>query len=65
MAMNSTALASLIEAKLQAAGFDTQNQHSDIQALCTAVAEAVVEHIHATATANVSSGSSSGSWPVT
>ena len=65
MAMDSAALATLIKSNLQSAGFDTENEHSDIQTLCTAIAEAVVEHVQTTATANVGTGSSSGNWPIT
>ena len=60
MAMNASSLQGLIISKLEAAGFNTTNEHAKIADLCTAVAEAVVEHIQANAKANITTGSSAG-----
>ena len=51
MAMNVAALKGLMISKLQAAGFDTGNEHSKTEEFCTAIAEAVVEHIQSSAKA--------------
>lgn len=64
MAMNAAALKGLMISKLQAAGFDTGNNHSKTAEFCEAIAAAVVEHVQANAKAVVASGSSAGQHPI-
>lgn len=64
MAMNKAALKDLMISKLNAAGFDTNNEHAKTAELCAAIADAVVEHIQSAAKAVVSSGSSAGQHPI-
>jgi len=62
--MSSDALKGLIISKLQARGFDTQNEHATVSILAQAIAQAVVEHIQANAQVQVSGGSSAGTYQV-
>jgi hypothetical protein len=62
--MNASALKGLMISKLQAAGFDTENEHSKTPEFCEAIAAAVIEHIQANAKAVVASGSSAGQHPI-
>ena len=64
MALNDSALKSLIVANLGAAGFDVQNQHAKTAELAEAIAKAVVTHITANAQVTVTGGSSSGTYTV-
>lgn len=64
MAMNQSALKGLMISKLQAAGFDTNNEHAKTEEFCEAIAAAVVEHIQSSAKAVVASGSSAGQHPI-
>lgn len=60
MAMNTATLATEIESELKAQGFITSGDHAKAEKLCTAIANAVVNHIKANAKAVVASGSSAG-----
>jgi len=62
MALVASDLQSLIDSKVQSAGFDLSK--SSFQIMSKAIAEAVVEHITANAQVVVSSGSSAGTYTV-
>ena len=64
MGMSAASLKGLMVSKLNAAGFETGNEHSKTEAFCEAIAAAVVEHIQASAKAVVASGSSAGQHPI-
>lgn len=64
MAMNASALASQIKNELISAGFVATGEHSKVDALCSAIATAVVNHIQSSAKAVVASGSSAGTHPI-
>ena len=63
MALDSTALQTLVESKLTVAGFNLDNAPAT-SLMARAIAEAVVEHITANAEVIVSGGSSSGTYSV-
>lgn len=63
MALNSSTLNTLIQAKLTAAGFNLAD--SQVGPMAQAIAEAVIEHITSSATVVVPGGSSAGVYPVT
>lgn len=56
MALQSIGLSTLIQNKLQAAGFAVGNNHSQLTNLADAIAEAVVEHIQANAVVTTPQG---------
>lgn len=64
MAMSASALSGEIKNQLVAAGFVVTGEHSKVDALCDAIATAVVNHIQSNAKAVVASGSSAGSHPI-
>lgn len=63
MALSSGSLQGLIDSKLESAGLDF-NDKSSLKILTQAIAEAVVEHITASAQVAVTGGSSSGTYKV-
>ena len=65
MALNSSALKTLIISECNSRGFDVGNKHSRMDVLAEAIAVAVVKHITANAVVPVSGGSSSGNYKVT
>lgn len=64
MAISAPVLEGMIVAKLEQYGIVTNGDHAKANIMAKAIAEAVVEHIKAEAKANVTSGSSSGQWPI-
>lgn len=62
MALSASALKSLMKSKVDAIDFENGGISNDT--VLQALAEAVVEHIQAAAKANVTSGSSTGQWPI-
>jgi len=65
MAMNVTQLTNEIIAELENRGFQPVAQKTANRPFFEAIADAVITHIQTNATAEVTSGSSSGSWPIT
>jgi len=63
MALDSSALQTLVESKLTAAGFDLTKAPAT-SLMAQAIAEAVVEHVTANAQVIVSGGSSAGTYSV-
>jgi hypothetical protein len=63
MALDSNTLQTMIDKKVEDAGFKF-NDKSSFKILSQAIAEAVVEHIQANAEADVTSGSSSGKYKI-
>lgn len=64
MAMNVSQLTDEIIAELESRGFEPVAQKTANRPFFEAIADAVITHIQDNATANVSSGSSSGNWPI-
>lgn len=64
MAMNAASLANDMKLELQAHGFITSGEHAKTDALCAALAAAVVNHLQANAKAVIASGSSAGSHSI-
>lgn len=64
MALSKSSLKGRILSELQGQGFTTTGQHAKADELATAIANAVVDEIQANAKAQVSGGSSAGSWPI-
>ena len=62
MALSSSGLASAIKAAVN--GIDFQNGEITNDSIIDALAQAIVDHIKDNAKANVTSGSSSGQWPI-
>ena len=64
MALNKDSLKNRIIAEFQKQGGNTNHEYSWFDEFAEAIAAAIVDEIQANAKANVSSGSSAGSWPV-
>ncbi len=64
MALSKLSLKDRIITELQGQGFTTTGDHAKADELATAIANAVVDEIQANAKANVTRGSSAGSWPI-
>ncbi|MBY7898708.1 hypothetical protein KW478_19630 [Vibrio fluvialis] len=65
MALSKSSLKDRIISELQSQGFVTEGEHAMVQKMAEAIANAVVDEIQANAKANVTSGSSAGSWSIT
>lgn len=64
MALSKSSLKDRIITELQGQGFTTTGNHAKADELATAIANAVVDEIQANAKANVTGGSSAGSWSI-
>lgn len=64
MALSKTSLKNRIITELQNQGFTTTGTHAKSDELATALANAIVDEIKANAIATVTSGSSTGNWPI-
>ncbi len=64
MALSKPTLRDRIVTELEQQGFVTNGEHSRVQKMAEAIANAVVDEIQANAKATVSSGSSAGTWPI-
>lgn len=64
MALSKSSLKDRIITELQGQGFTTTGNHAKADELATAIANAVVDEIQINAKANVTGGSSEGSWPI-
>ena len=64
MALSKSSLKSKIIAELSSQGFVTEGEHAMAQKMAEAIANAVVDEIQSNGKANITSGSSAGSWPV-
>lgn len=65
MALDKAQLKNRIVSEMEALGATSSGQHSWVERMAQAIANAVVDEIQTNATAEVSGGSSAGSWPVT
>jgi hypothetical protein len=64
MALSKAGLKSRIVTEMQAAGANASGEHSWVNKMAEAIANAVVDEIQANAVVPVTSGSSAGSYPV-
>lgn len=64
MALSKTGLKQRILTELTAKGFTVTGEHARNADYAEAIANAIVDEIQANAKALVSSGSSSGNWPI-
>ena len=64
MALSKASLKARLISELQAQGFVTEGEHAMAGKMAEAIANAVVDEIQANAKANVTSGSSAGTWPI-
>lgn len=64
MALSKTSLKQRIINELEAQGFVTTGEFARSSGMAEAIANAVVDEIQANAKAKVTSGSSSGDWPI-
>ncbi|MGD8174792.1 hypothetical protein [Marinimicrobium sp. ARAG 43.8] len=64
MPMSASALAGEMVTKLADAGFVTNNEHAKTEAMCSALAQAVVEHLQANAQVTIDNGSSAGQYNI-
>ena len=65
MALDKAQLKNRIISEMEALGATSSGPHSWVERMAQALANAVVDEIQTNATAEVSGGSSAGSWPVT